>query len=192
MGTFSIKLIALVVAVSACVLSQSVAQTNREAAESLLRKAFGGQTMTSAKTIMLSIAEKESMRAEIGANLQQDSLEVLCAFHEQDIAGYAVVDNVRGKDQPITYCVIVDKQLAVKNVEILEYREPYGGEVRNARWLSQFQGKQPSDKLRPGRDIKVITGATISSRSVTFGVQKILSLLRIVQSRLPHQRGPNK
>jgi Na+-translocating ferredoxin:NAD+ oxidoreductase RnfG subunit len=110
---------------------------------------------------------------------------ILASFRNGTVAGYGVVDNVKGKDQLITYFVIVDSSLAVHDLEILAYREAYGGEVRYKSWQEQFRGKRPGDRLRAGRDIKNITGATISARSVTLGVEKVLSVLAVVGDRLP-------
>jgi Na+-translocating ferredoxin:NAD+ oxidoreductase RnfG subunit len=113
-------------------------------------------------------------------------LKVLVPTAANAVLGYAVVDDVRGKDQLITYLVTVTPELVIKDVEILIYRESYGGEVRNSSWLRQFFNKRPGDELRPGREIRSITGATISSRAVTLGVKRVLSLLHVLRSRLPH------
>jgi Na+-transporting NADH:ubiquinone oxidoreductase subunit NqrC len=61
-------------------------------------------------------------------------------------------------------------------VEILEYRESYGGEISNRSWLSQFVGKTSRDPLELDQDIRNISGATLSSRHVTEGVKRILAL----------------
>jgi Na+-translocating ferredoxin:NAD+ oxidoreductase RnfG subunit len=124
------------------------------------------------------------LRAALGIAITWDTLNVFVADNGAKRVGYAIIDEVRGKDQPITYCVVVDELLAVKQVAILAYREPYGGEVQNASWLKQFSGKQPGDKLRPGKEIKTITGATISARAITLGVKKLLTLLHVIAPRL--------
>jgi Na+-transporting NADH:ubiquinone oxidoreductase subunit NqrC len=63
----------------------------------------------------------------------------------------------------------------VRDVEILEYRETYGGEVRNAAWRQQFVGKRFGSGVQLGKDIKNISGATLSSRHVTDGVRRLLA-----------------
>ncbi len=141
--------------------------------EALARRVFPEATGFVHVTLPLNQAEK-------------DTLQLLVVEKNNEVAGYAIIDDVKGKDQPITYCVIVDEKLAVKSVEILAYREPYGGEIQNSSWLKQFFGKQPNDELRQGREVKNITGATISSRAITLGVKKLLALLHIIQARLPH------
>lgn len=115
-----------------------------------------------------------------------DTLVLLCVYDNRDVLGYAIAANVKGKDQPITFCVVVDERLRIADMDILTYREPYGGEVRQASWLKQFFGKSPDDPIRAGREIRNITGATISVRSVTQGVKDVLAILRALSPLLPH------
>lgn len=89
-------------------------------------------------------------------------------------AGWFIVDRVLGKHEMITYAVALTPDGAVKRVEILEYRETYGGEVRNPNWRQQFVGKRFGSTLQLDKDIKNISGATLSSRHVTDGVRRLL------------------
>lgn len=103
-----------------------------------------------------------------------DSVLVLRVHDPAGIAGYAVVRNVRGKDQPITFLVAVDTIGTLRDVDILVYREPYGGEVAYDAWRRQFRGKASADSVELGRNIRSISGATISANSVTLGVRHAL------------------
>ncbi len=89
-------------------------------------------------------------------------------------AGWFIVDRVIGKHEYITYAVAISSDGAVRGVEILDYRETYGGEVRNPKWRQQFVGKRPGAELKLDRDIKNISGATLSSRHVADGVRRLL------------------
>lgn len=91
------------------------------------------------------------------------------------LLGFAVVREVRGKDQPITFLVATDTADRLRDVDILVYREPYGGEVAYDAWRRQFRGRSTDDALQVGRDIRTISGATISVNAVTVGVRKALS-----------------
>jgi len=71
----------------------------------------------------------------------------------------------------------------VRGIEILEYRENYGGEVRYAAWRGQFAGKTAADPVKLEHDIRNISGATLSCRHVTEGVRRLLALHEIVLSR---------
>jgi Na+-translocating ferredoxin:NAD+ oxidoreductase RnfG subunit len=89
-------------------------------------------------------------------------------------AGWFIVDRVLGKHEMITYAVALSADGAVRRVEILEYRETYGGEIRNPAWRQQFVGKRFGATLQLGKDIRNISGATLSSRHVTDGVRRLL------------------
>jgi len=89
-------------------------------------------------------------------------------------AGWFMLDRVLGKHEFITYAVALTPDGTVKRIEILEYRETYGGEVRNANWRQQFVGKRFGSQLKLGGDIRNISGATLSSRHITDGVRRLL------------------
>jgi Na+-translocating ferredoxin:NAD+ oxidoreductase RnfG subunit len=107
--------------------------------------------------------------------LKVDTVSVLRVSRSGALLGFARVRNVKGKDQPITYLVAIDPSDALKDVDVLVYREPYGGEVAYEPWRKQFRGKTASAPLVVGKDIKNISGATISSHSVTLGVRQTLA-----------------
>jgi hypothetical protein len=96
--------------------------------------------------------------------------------------GWFIVDEVVGKHEFITYALALDATGAVKDVEIMEYRETYGGDVRNADWRAQFVGKRHGATLQLGEDIKNISGATLSSKHITDGVRRLLATYAIVLS----------
>ena len=88
--------------------------------------------------------------------------------------GVFVVDRVVGKHEFITMAVGVNANGTVKQIEIMDYRESYGYEVRDASWRAQFVGKNANSQLELDADIKNISGATLSSKHVTDGVKRIL------------------
>jgi hypothetical protein len=89
--------------------------------------------------------------------------------------GLFVLDHVIGKHLYIDYAVSLDRAGRVHRVDILQYRESYGGEIRSPSWLAQFVGKSASSPLKVGSDIRNISGATLSSQHVTEGVKRILA-----------------
>ena len=90
------------------------------------------------------------------------------------LLGLVVLDHVIGKHLYIDYTVAFDTTGRVTKVDILQYRESYGGEVREAGWLGQFVGKTSGSALRVGSDIRNISGATLSSLHLTEGIKKLL------------------
>lgn len=116
--------------------------------------------------------------------LRVDTAAVLRVVRGDSLLGFAQVGNVLGKDQPITFLVAIDPADRLKDVDILVYREPYGGEVAYEPWRRQFRGKSAGDSMRVGREIRSISGATISVHAVTLGVRRLLADLTAW-----HQRG---
>jgi hypothetical protein len=95
--------------------------------------------------------------------------------------GYVVLDEVIGKFELISYAVGVDVEGAVRQVEILAYRESHGGEVRLLAWRRQFVGKTAASPLRAGDDIANISGATLSCTHVAEGVKRIVAVVALAR-----------
>ena len=91
-----------------------------------------------------------------------------------------MVDEVVGKHEFIAFALALDAAGAVKGLEILDYRESYGGQVRGAAWRAQFTGKKHGAALKVGQDIQNISGATLSSKHVTDGVRRLLATYALV------------
>jgi Na+-transporting NADH:ubiquinone oxidoreductase subunit NqrC len=75
----------------------------------------------------------------------------------------------------IDYAVALEPDGHIRRVEIMQYRESYGGEIASPRWLEQFVGKTSQDRLEVDRDIRNISGATLSSHHVTEGIKRVLA-----------------
>ena len=129
---------------------------------------------------ILTDVQKGVIEKKLGARLAKTEWTFYIAKSDGKtggkVDGYALIDNELGKEEPITFLTALTPQGSVKEVEILAYREAYGGEVRGAKYLKQYRGKKSDDPVRVGQDIVNISGATISSRSVALGVKRALSL----------------
>lgn len=133
-----------------------------------------------------SVASKKvaaSLERVFGRNATADTVvvegaPVLRVRRCDSLLGYARILDVRGKDQPITLLVAADSSLRLRDIDILVYREPYGGEVAYDSWRRQFRGRSAGDSLTVGREIRGISGATISVNAVTSGVRRTMDDLR--------------
>lgn len=94
-----------------------------------------------------------------------------------EIIGYAILDNVKGKVKPITYLVIFSPDYSVKSVHIIKYREQQGGAIENRAWLDQFNNKNIESNIELNESIDGISGATISVKAVTKGVKRLLKFI---------------
>jgi Na+-translocating ferredoxin:NAD+ oxidoreductase RnfG subunit len=93
------------------------------------------------------------------------------------------IDQVLGKHEEITYAVAINPDATVKGIEIMDYRETYGYQVRQADWRKQFVGKSGKDPLKLDKDIRNISGATLSSAHITNGVRRILHTYEILAQK---------
>lgn len=96
----------------------------------------------------------------------------------EEIVGFVVVVEEIGKHRPITYAVAVNRDGTVRDLAVLAYREPYGGEVRERRFLRQYTGKRLADALQPYRDIRNISGATLSVEATGRAARKAIAVLK--------------
>lgn len=135
------------------------------------KEIFPGKSFTSAP---LTLTGEQRKRIE-----QQSRVRLL--HDEQRVwrvsgGGWFIVDEVLGKHEFITYAIGLSSDGAVRGIEIMEYRESYGGEVRDPKWRAQFTGKTKAAPLELDKDIKNISGATLSSRHIADGVRRVLAL----------------
>jgi len=90
--------------------------------------------------------------------------------------GWFILDQVRGRDDWISYAVAIDANGAVKSVEILECLEKWDG-ITNPQWRGQFTGKHRGTSFD---DVQIITGSTLSSGQIAAGVKRLLSTYALV------------
>ena len=130
------------------------------------------------KELLTVPAEKKAIvENRIGWTFPEESFEVYIGETGTHIDGYALVQNTIGKHKPMTYMVGVDAQGLVSNVELLTFREARGSEVRTKRFNVQYEGKSVLDPVRINKDIINISGATMSVRSMTAGIKRVLVLV---------------
>ncbi|OGS71491.1 MAG: hypothetical protein A3F91_15320 [Flavobacteria bacterium RIFCSPLOWO2_12_FULL_35_11] len=103
--------------------------------------------------------------------------------NEEKIVGYYYFGQAFGKADYFDFIVIFDKDLIVSKVKVLVYREDHGSEVGSKRWLNQFNGKKTTENLTYQKDIAAISGATISAKSITNEVNKLLKTVTILHNK---------
>lgn len=94
--------------------------------------------------------------------------------------GTFAIDDVYGKHEFITYAVALKPDGSVRGLEVMVYRETYGGQIRDAKWRAQFVGKTHGATLALDQDIVNISGATMSCLHVAEGVKRLLALHAMV------------
>jgi len=130
---------------------------------------FPGAKLTPAD-VELSDAQRKAIEDASGVDVRNRTQRVW----KVEGGGWLIVDEVLGKHEFITYALGLDADGSVKQVEIMDYRETYGYEIRDAKWRGQFVGMTSQSKPKLGGNIQNVSGATLSCRHVTDGVRRLL------------------
>jgi hypothetical protein len=122
--------------------------------------------------VTINDAQRKEIERRTGVNVRARDQRVW----RVSSGGFFIVDEVVGKHELITYATGLNADGSVRQIEIMDYRESYGYEIRNEAWRRQFVGRRDSDPLKLDADIQNISGATLSCRHVTEGVRRLLAL----------------
>src|SRR5690606_30583045 len=90
------------------------------------------------------------------------------------LQGYGYVGEAPSMKRISDYIVIFNPDLSIKKTKVLIYREDHGRQIGSQRWLQQFVGMTVNDSPIYGENIDAISGATISAKSMTKAVAKVL------------------
>lgn len=131
---------------------------------------FPGGKFVSAN-VTLTPAQMDAIQKVSGVRVRSKTQ----AVWRVDGGGWFIVDRVLCKHEFITYAAGITVAGTIKGVEIMEYRESYGQQVREADWLAQFVSKTSAALLQLDKEIRNTSGATLSSRHVTEGVRRLLA-----------------
>jgi Na+-transporting NADH:ubiquinone oxidoreductase subunit C len=141
---------------------------------------FPDATQFAPANMKLTREQMKAIEKDSGVRVRLDQQKVWRAQAGDKFLGWVIQDEVLGKHEYITWVLALNPEGAVKQIEILDYRETYGYEIRDAKWRGQFSGKQHGAKLKLDADIKNVSGATLSCRHITDGVKRLLSFYDLV------------
>jgi Na+-translocating ferredoxin:NAD+ oxidoreductase RnfG subunit len=156
--------------IPAAVISTSAYAVTYMTVEQAQAAIFPGAQLTRA-FITLTKEQASAIEKKTGVNVRKTEVQV---WKSAD-GGHFIVDEVVGKHEFFTIALGLNADSSVKQIEILDYKESYGYEVRNEAWRKQFTGKTATASLKLGDDIKNISGATLSCRHVTDAIKRLLT-----------------
>jgi len=145
-----------------------------------VQRALFPETSLAPVEVTLSADQAREIEKRSGLRVRDRKLQAWRAAG----GGWLLVDQVLGKHEFITYALAIGADGAVRQIEVMEYRETYGGEVRNPRWRAQFAGKKADAPLKIDEDVRNISGATLSSVHLTEGVRRLLVTHAVVLATL--------
>lgn len=101
--------------------------------------------------------------------------------HQNKVLGFAFIDRANSKTSYFEYLVLFNTELEIINIKVLTYREEHGNEIGSKRWLKQFIGLTKNSRVQLQKNIDGISGATISVKSMTYSVDKLLQTIAILE-----------
>src|SRR5947209_16300962 len=135
---------------------------------------FPGKSFTAAPVKLTSVQRKAIEQAS-GVRVLHDEQQVWRVSG----GGWFIVDEVVGKHEFITYAAGLNLDGSVKQIEIMDYRETYGCQIRDQKCRAQLVGKTSRSTLKLDGDVKNLRRATLSCRPITDGVKRLLAVYEI-------------
>ena len=150
--------------------------------DAFIRAAFNNSPPTKTQTLWLNQALKDELSSKF--NYRFSTLRI--RYWQATNTTAWILDEI-GKEQPITMGIVVIDG-ALKSVEVLEYRESRGGEIRYPFFTQQFQNAKLTEKkgrAQLSQPIDGISGATLSVRAMKKVAKVALYLHTKVNEQAP-------
>lgn len=171
----SISLVALAATGVTAIAAPTAHASQFMSVEQAQKAAFPDADRFDAHTLRLTPEQLKSLDG-VAPVRQRGEIRRIDAFAGSKLLGSLYVDDVIGKVEWITYTLAIGADGTVRALDILDYRETHGFEVRTPSWRKQFAGRRADTPFHFGDDIKNISGATLSCAHLTAGVQRLLAL----------------
>jgi Na+-translocating ferredoxin:NAD+ oxidoreductase subunit G len=129
-----------------------------------LAQAFPGARIERKSFFLTSVqvaAIQQRARAKLGSRI----VAAYVAWRGDSLQGVAFFDTRVVRTMPAVLMVAVGPDTTVARVDVLAFHEP-PDYLPTARWLGIFRGLRPDDRLRPGRSVRYLSGATLTTRAV--------------------------
>jgi Na+-translocating ferredoxin:NAD+ oxidoreductase RnfG subunit len=159
-------------------------QEIKERVDEVIKNEFSENVIIDYEKYILLKSIKEKAEIEAKQRFYGEFVYILRIYDQEKLLAIALLDNVLGKELPITFLTIFDYSGKIILTDIIKYREPYGGAIQSDSWTSQFSGKDNKSGYRISEDIDGISGATISVKAVSAGVHKLSLLFQEIKDTI--------
>ncbi len=164
-----------VVAILAQTPAHSVVVQSQEEA---LQEAFPDASVER-HTAFLDDRQVEQVRELGGTEPSSRVITYYRGVRDGELVATAYFDTHRVRTLPEVLMIVVGADAAVLRVAVLSFLEPRDY-LPGERWFEQFHGRTLGEGLALKREIRGITGATLSSRAATEAVRRVLALHQIL------------
>jgi len=145
--------------------------------EAAIRAIFPGAERIEAKDLILTDEMVKRVEGLARARVRERLVTFYTAHRDGVVLGYAVIHSHVVRTKRETLSLAFEPDGGIRKITVLAFLEPE--EYRpSGRWLAQFEGKGPSDRLATGHDIAPISGATLTARGIAEESRWLLQALR--------------
>ena len=171
------------VPVAAAFISGKASATTYFTGATVRQALFPSATNFVDRSLMLTSEQAKAISKASNARVSKPKIAAWDAMGPSGKLGTMFIDQVYGKHEFITYAVALGPDGDVRQIEIMDYRETYGDQIRIPKWRAQFTGKRHGQPLKINAEIKNISGATLSCVHITDGVRRLLATYALVIAR---------
>lgn len=133
-------------------------------------------------TVYLTDGEVTRVGALAGEKPAGAIVHPYAATCDSKAGGTAYFDTHRVRTLAETLMVVVAPDGTVRRIEILTFDEPQDYIPREI-WYDQFDGEELDGDLSLKRDIRPVTGATLTARATTEAVRRVLAIHQVLGER---------
>lgn len=139
-----------------------------------LAQAFPGARIER-RAFVLTDAQVAAVERRAKVRVESKLVSAYIAWRGDTLAGTGLFDVRVVRTMPAVMLVAVRPDTTVARVDFLAFHEPPDYQPP-PRWLATFAGRPLDERLWPQRDIRNLSGATLSTRAVTESVRLALAL----------------
>lgn len=149
------------------------------APETAMKLAFGAEASVTKKSRMLNDAQIKEVAAIAKEKPGDKIYRVYLAEAAGKTLGTGILlsRKVRTKNAAVLYMIAPGG--TVKRIEIVAFSEP-PEYLPRPEYLAHFEGKRADDRLQVGDTVPMLSGATLSARTVTDGARLALALYEVL------------
>jgi len=131
------------------------------------------------QTVYLTDAQKKRAKKLARVKLDRGIVRPYVARKGKKVVGTAYFDTHKVRTKRETVMIAVDAKGRIRRVELLAFAEPEDY-IPRGKWYGQFKGKRLGAGLSLKRDIKGVTGATLTARATTSAARRSLALHEVL------------
>jgi Na+-translocating ferredoxin:NAD+ oxidoreductase RnfG subunit len=166
-----LKLFLIFIFISNIIFADGIEQKVKE----IIKNQFGNNVQIDFKKYKIPPDLKREIENKAKQKFFSENVIIWLIKEKDSLLAVAIMDNVYGKAQPITFITFLDENGKILSNHIVKYREEHGGAVANFNWNKQFIGKDEKSNFNK---VDAISGATISVNSINKGVYKLVLLYK--------------